>query len=600
MHETQNVRCHFFKEVPMRHLLFSLFFLALSVYAQSSLESDPKSQLTAIADRYENEFFKDFPEIGLLLGHKGTDLDRFRSHTLEAAKQWETKEDGFLQELHELDSQALTNSPQYITYRLLLETLENNKAARVCRDNLWKISPIDGWHIESTQLAEVQPVGTTENRAMALARWNNFTKIMHEEINNLKQGVNQGYTASQDSVRAVIKQIAIILNGPIEASPYFSMAERDSDEVFQNEIRHLIQTVIHPALQEFMDYLAQDYLPQARVEVGVSALPNGSACYQAKIKQNTTLDISPQEIHQFGLEKMKQLKKEVAEIGREQFNVEEMSLVYQLAMTKPEYLFKSEQDILDYNRAALARAQTKVHQWFSVMPTTPGIIRPYPEYRAKTGAAGEYMPPSEDGQSPGIFYVNTYAPERQSKVGHEATLFHELIPGHHFQIALQYENKTHHSIDKFLMNSGFVEGWALYVERLADEMGLYSDAIAKIGLYANESLRASRLVVDTGLHAFHWTRQQAIDYMRLHTAIPLVVVEGEVDRYIMLPAQANAYMLGKRQIELLKALAKERLKNRFDIREFHEHVLENGSVSLPLLQEKIEQWLDNSVKNHRS
>lgn len=559
--------------------------------------SDATTQLTAIADRYEQEYFSFFPEIALFMGRNDAALDHFRQHTLTATKQWQRKEDAFLDALNQLDEKALEGTPQYITYRLLKETLENNVASRICHEDLWNVSPIQGWHVESTQIAERQPVGTSQNRAMALARWKHFPTVVDEEINNLKAGINQGYTAPKVAVEGVIKQLAIILKGSIEESPYFDMAKRDTDETFTNDMTNLIQSVINPALQHYQDYLQYEYLPKARSEVGVFALPNGDSCYLAKIKEYTTLSISPKDIHAFGLSHMEKLKSEVAEIGLKEFGVTQMSEVYKLASTEPRFLFKSEQDILDYNQQALSRAESSVHDWFNTLPITKGILKPYPEYRAKTGASGEYNPPSEDGSQPGIYYINTYDPQHMSKVGHEATVFHELIPGHHFQIALQYENKSHHSLDKYLWNSGFGEGWALYVERLADEMHLYSENISKLGMLSNESLRAARLVIDPGMHALHWTREQAIDYLVQHTAGSRTILESEVDRYIMLPGQATAYMIGKREIETLRAIAQERLKERFDIREFHDRILENGAISLPFLHEQIVKWLEHMQMN---
>lgn len=247
---------------------------------------------------------------------------------------------------------------------------------------------------------------------------------------------------------------------------------------------------------------------------------------------------------------------------------------------------------MDYNVAALERAKAKVSNWFDLRPKAEGILRPYPAHRAKTGASGEYHPPNEEGTEPGVFYINTYEPEKRSRIDQEATLFHELIPGHHFQIALLYENKTIPTLNRYLFNAGFGEGWALYVERLADEMQLYQDDISRLGMLSNETPRAARLVVDTGIHAFHWSREKAVAYLKQHTALSENIIEGEVDRYIMMPGQATAYMLGKYEIESLRQLAKEQLGGRFDIRQFHNQVLKNGVVSLPLLRTQIESWLE--------
>ena len=331
----------------------------------------------------------------------------------------------------------------------------------------------------TTRVAEKQPVGSSTDRTLALKRWNAFGSI--------------------------------------------------------------VEAVINPALKRYADYLEKDYLPFARTEIGVSALPNGLACYQAKVKKETTLEMTPKEIYEYGLQHMEELKKEVAAIGLKELGIEEMSEVFQQAKNRSEYLFQSEEAILKYNFAALDKAKAKLSAWFHTIPQLECTIKPYPEYQAKTGAPGEYNPPSEDGSQPGVFYINTYAPNKKSRVDQEATVFHELLPGHHFQVAIAYENKSHHSLDKYLWNAGYGEGWALYVERLADEMGLYTDEVSRLGMLSNEALRTARLVVDPGMHVMNWTRDQAVTYLKQHTALSDDIIEGEVDRYSMMPGQATAY-----------------------------------------------------------
>ncbi len=558
-----------------------------------SLMNDTQKRVTAIANQYEQDFFTYNPELALFWGKKDIALDRFNDHSYAAIKEWQKKEEGFLSSLNTIDRKELENTPQYITYRLLKDTLESNKQARVCEENLWNVNPtFKGWLSLTTKVAEKQPVGTPEYRKLALKRWSTFAKVVEEEITNLKQGLSQGYSAPKPAVERVLKQIHLLIEIPIEQSPFFEFAARDNDPDFKLEVTKLIRNQINPALTHYADYLEQEYLSRARSSIGVSSLPNGAACYQAKIHQETTLNNSPQEIYEYGLAHMNKLKEEVAAIGQQEFGIEEMPAVFHEAMTRSEYLFKSEEDILNYNLNAYAKAQAKISTWFAVLPKAEGVIKPYPEYRAKTGASGEYSPLSEDGTQPGIFYINTYQPTTKSRIDHEATLFHELLPGHHLQIALSSENQSQHSLDKYLWNAGFGEGWALYTERLADEMGLYMDSISRLGMLANESLRTARLVVDPGIHVMNWTREQAITYMKQHTALSDVIIEGEVDRYIMQPGQATSYMLGKQQIELLRAQAESGLKEHFDIRAFHDQVLKNGAVSLPLLRELVLQWLE--------
>ncbi|PJD92968.1 MAG: DUF885 domain-containing protein [Legionella sp.] len=544
-----------------------------------------------LATEYEKALFEYQPELGLFWGRSDVVLDRFMDVSQEAYAKWLVQEDDFLARLHAIQAEVLPDAPSYSTYLLLKEDLENKIASRMCREELWDVNPASGWHNAMAMVAEKQPVGTVEYRQLALKRWRTFGIFAENHINNLKLGLRLGYSAPQPAVKRVIVQLDILLDIPVNDSPFFEFARRDGDETFKMQVADLIQAIIYPALKHYRDYLEHDYLPIARSDIGMSALPGGAACYQAKIKQETTLSLTPKAIHDLGLEVMQGLSKEVSHIGWKRYGTKDMALIFQKAQHESSGVFFTEEDILKYNVAALEKAKTAASSWFDLMPKAESIIRPYPIHRAKTGASGEYYPPNEEGTDPGIFYINTYEPQTHSRIDQEATLFHELIPGHHFQIALVYENKTLPRLNRYLFNAGFGEGWALYAERLADEMGLYQDDISRLGMLSNAALRAARLVVDTGIHAFHWKREDAVDYLKRHTALNDAIIEGEVDRYMMLPGQAVAYMLGKNEIESLRHTAQMQLGSQFDIREFHNQVLKHGMVSLPILRMHIEHWL---------
>ncbi|MDP1604875.1 MAG: DUF885 domain-containing protein [Legionella sp.] len=569
--------------------LFLLFNLKL-VGAPSLPVEESVLQFSIIANDYETDLFDYSPELGLFWGKSDVALDRFTDVSLQGYAGWLQQEDDFLLRLDALNEKELRDTPQYFTYLLLKETLKAKKASRLCRQELWDINPVFGWHNKMAIVAEKQPVGTPEYRRLALARWQTFDKVVDRQINNLKSGLTLGYTAPKPAVKRVLTQLKIILASPVEESPYFDFARRDGDEKFKTQVADLIKTVINPSIKKYTTYLESEYISQARNEIGVSALPAGAECYQAKLKQETTLDLTPGKIHLMGLKAMQKLSREVGEIGLRRYGTADMTMTFQRAKNES-MNFSTEEDILNYNVAALERVKAKMNDWFDIMPKTEGTIRAYPPHRAKTGAPGEYHAPNEEGTEPGVFYINTYEPKKKSRIEQEATLFHELIPGHHFQIALIYENKTLPALNRYLLNAGFGEGWALYAERLADEMALYQDEVSRLGMLSNESLRAARLVVDTGIHAFHWSRAKAVDYLKQHTALAENIIEGEVDRYIMMPGQATAYMVGRDEIQQLRQLAKDKQGMRFDIREFHNQVLKNGVVSLSILKAQIENWL---------
>lgn len=571
-------------------ILFLSFNLKLLTFTKL-VEGKNMSSFSELASEYENSLFEYSPELGLFWGKANVAQDRFMDYSLDGYTNWLNQEDNFLLRLYELDEKDLKNTPEYTTYLLLKETLEANVASRICREELWDINPAFGWHNKLANVAEKQPIGTPKYRQLAIARWRSFDKVVDNQIDNLKLGLKLGYTAPKPAVKRVLTQLNLILDSPINKSPYFDFARRDGDEKFKLQVENLIKNVINPSLKKYTNYLEDEYISYTRNEIGVAFLPAGERCYQAKLKQTTTLNLTPSEIHKLGLQEMKKISDEVAEIGLKKYGIKDMADVFELAKKESMNYFSNEQDILDYNFAALERAKAKVSDWFDIMPKAEGTIKSYPTHRAKTGASGEYHPPNEEGTKTGVFYINTYEPTKKSRIDQEAILFHELIPGHHFQIALVYENKTLPTINKYLFNSGFGEGWALYVERLADEMELYQDDISRLGMLSNESLRAARLVVDTGIHAFHWSRNKSIDYLKRHTALSEDIIEGEIDRYIMMPGQATSYLLGKNEILRLRQIAKKELGDNFDIRQFHNEVLKNGMVSLSILKTRIEAWI---------
>ena len=572
-----------------------LFFMAkgknCSMTPTSETSQTFASELRKIATEYQNDFFQEFPEMAGFWGRQDALQDRFRDRSLEANLRWQNKEDQYLECLTKIPPKSLEGLSEFRTYELLSETLQASQQIRICRDELWSVDPLWGWHNFLSMLAEKQPVGSVQARSAAIRRWKTFGEVAHQEIKNLKEGLKLGYCAPQAAVSRVLKQVGALVETPLEDSPFFVFAKKDGDPEFKLQISGIIEQVIQPALRDYQRFLSEDYFPNTRTQIGISALPNGVSCYEAKLRKYTTLTTDPRAIHEMGLAHMETLKKEVAEIGNRLFGIEEIHEVFKQAQLKSLNYFQSSQDILKYNESALGRAMDKLSEWFEIPLDSPGVLTPYPEHRAKTGAIGEYHPPSDDGSRPGTYFINTYDPKNRSRMNQESTLFHELVPGHHYQVMAAKMADGGHTLDQYLWNSGYGEGWALYTERLVDEMGLYSDELSKLGMLSNEALRAARLVVDPGIHVLGWSREQALEYMKKHTGIENYLLEGEIDRYIMMPGQATSYMLGMKEIFSLRQMAKQKLGKDFDIRKFHSAVLKNGAVTLPMLRVQVENWI---------
>jgi len=548
-------------------------------------------QVNTLADEMVALAMKRSPELGTFYGMPDADHGRLSDNSLATQRRYEAQDDTFRQRVMALPWEALRGRPEYITLGFMREAVESGRETRVCRGELWNVNQLSGWQIQLPQLAGVQPVGTPELRRAALARFGTLPGYVDNEIAALRQGIAAGYSAPRGNVRRVIEEMDAMLAGPVGESPFYTVAQRDSDAVFRREWAALITTRVNPAVRKYRDYLANEYLPKAREAVGVSALPNGEACYRASVRGSTTLALDPRWIHQTGLDQMDSIQAGMREIAQRSFHAAAIPALLERFRTDPAFTFRTRQQIVDVSNAAIGRAKAAMPRYFGTLPRADLVVVPYQAFEERSAPAASYEEPAQDGSRPGRFRINLYEPEKQSRVPIESTAFHEAIPGHHLQLALAQERADAHMITRLLGNSGFSEGWGLYAERLADEMGLFSSDTARMGLLSNEALRAARMVVDPGMHVLGWSRQQAIDYMLAHTAESRTSVENEVDRYIVWPGQATAYMTGMLTIRRLRAEAEREMGPRFDIRQFHDRVLEDGTVTLPMLQDKIHRWM---------
>ncbi|MGI8618057.1 MAG: DUF885 domain-containing protein [Gemmatimonadaceae bacterium] len=551
-------------------------------------------RVDALADEYVREVFRENPDLATIEGYPTADHARLRDNSLAATQAWTLREDAWLAQVNRIDSAELAGTPQHRTLSVLRELLESAVGVRVCRNELWPVSPTyNGWQGVYPFIATLQPVGSPAARADAAARFRAFPTYLDTEIGNLREGMRQGYVAPRTGVESVIRQLDDLLATPVNDSPFMSPAVRDTaaPPAFRAEMANIVGVEINPAIRRYRDCLANEYLPASRSAVAVSAVPGGAQCYRASVRLHTTLQIEPSEIHQTGLREMAKIRGEMQTIARRSFGTEDVTEALRRLKTDSAYTFRSKPHMIAYAQSALNRARSALPAWFGILPKADVIIQPYPAFQEASAPGGQYNSPSEDGTRPGIYLINTYEPEKQSRAGLEATAFHETYPGHHLQIAIARERPGAHKLVSYFYSSGFTEGWGLYSERLADEMGVYSGDIDKMGLLSNEALRAARLVVDAGMHALGWTRQQSIDYLMANTTSSLASATAEVDRYIATPGQATAYMLGNLEIRRLRDQARLQLGSRFSIKDFHDRVLEDGNITLPMLRQKIEGWI---------
>jgi uncharacterized protein (DUF885 family) len=553
------------------------------------------TRASAIAEEYVTAYYHQFPEEAYETGFPAP-LDRLGNRSREALAAWEAREDAWLAELGELDPASLEGTDAAVPYAFARERLEAATARRVCHTELWNVSPTwTSWHNFFPNVFAQQPVGTELARANALARARDVPRFIDTEIANFRRGVELGYTAPRSNVEAVIGQLDALLSMPPEQTPWFDPANRDDEAEFSAELARVVADEIVPATRRMRDYLADEYLPEAREAVAVTADPGGRECYLASVLFHTTLPLTPEQIHTNGLREMERIQAEMREIGRRSFGTEDTQDLLEIVRSDPRFSFETPEQIVAFARDAVDRAHAAMPEWFGFVPSAQVQLKPYPDYMGVTGG-GFYSAGSVDGSRPGTYEFGTHDPRKLSRGGgFEATTFHETYPGHHMQVSVGLEGPGVHPVLQFFFSSGLGEGWALYTERLADEIGLYTDDVDRLGMLSNEAFRAARLVVDPGMHALGWTRQEAIDYMVAHTAESESGITSEIDRYIAVPGQATAYLTGSLVIQELRREAEAELGDRFDIREFHDLVIGDGTITLGMLQRKIDRWIaDNS------
>lgn len=546
----------------------------------------------ALADEFVDAYFDAFPQTASLSGASGVGHSRLPDNTHTGVLAWQETEDDLLRRAEALSLDAIRDPAARGTYGFLVSWLENSIGWRACRMEVWNVSPTwTGWQSEFALLSSVQPVATEADHQAALDRFGQLPRYLDREIEALRLGLADGYSAPRVNVESVIRQMDDLLAAETSASPFVNMASEEGD--FRTALEELETAGIRPAIRRYRDFLATEYLPAARTEIGVSANPNGAACYQAAIRYHATVDITPQEVHDIGLREMAKIRVEMGTIGARSFETDDVAVLLQRLKSDERYLFASREEMVERAEAAVERAKAAVPEWFGIVPHAEVVVEPYPAFQEQSAPGGFYNPPAEDGSRPGIYLINTFRAEEQPIAGLESTAFHETYAGHHLQGAIALERTDLHAISRYFYLSGFGEGWGLYSERLADEMGLYTSDVDRMGLLSAEAHRAGRLVVDTGMHALGWSRQEAIDYLLANTALSEALATAEIDRYIAVPGQATSYMLGNLEIRRLRAEAEARMGDRFDIRAFHDRVLEDGPVPLSMLAEKIEAWIES-------
>jgi uncharacterized protein (DUF885 family) len=453
------------------------------------------------------------------------------------------------------------------------------------------VDQLDGPQVWLPQLPSWHPTDTAEHVEQLISRYRGFGNYMDQYLDNLRDGVRDGRTAPTIAAERVISQLRALLATSPDASPVAAPARAQSHEL-ADALRRAVAEIVYPAFGRMLDLLEGYRTDDARQDPGVWAVADGQEIYALLARQHTTTDLTPDELHQIGRDDLAGIHQEMRAImaGRGAGDMAIRAFTETLTHD-PNNVASSRDELIEISERLLVTAQAALPRAFGRLPRLPIVVKAVEEFRERDAPAAYYFQASGDGSRPGTFYINTFEPQSRPKHTLPALAFHEGVPGHHLQIALAQEAQglpAFRRMSAGWLANAFVEGWALYTERLADELGLYADELARYGMLGYQAWRACRLIVDTGLHHLHWSREQAIEFFLDNVGLSERETLNEVDRYIIWPGQALAYKIGQREIEALRHTEEQRLGERFDLRAFHDALLAHAAVPLSSMRLLVE------------
>jgi prolyl oligopeptidase len=486
-------------------------------------------------------------------------------------------------------------SEDELTRRVLELELAQQRESLRHHDWEWEVDHVFGLPLLLQNLMSVQPIGDEAARDRLLRRLREVPRAFAGLEADLRAGLASGRVPPRLAVRRAIGQLKTFAAAATDDTAFVSVVvgriPKDVDGAgIRKRLAAAVEAHVRPAYLQHLRFLEDEVLPASRDAVGVCAIPGGREAYAARVRRFTTTDLSPEDIHRIGVEEMERNEAEMLEIARGEGHRGDLRSFLDAMREDERFQLDSREEILDRYRAICRRMDEALPRVFGRLPRVGYEIRMVEEFREKDCPAAFYQPPAEDGSRRGVFYANTHDPKSWPTYDFEPLCFHEAVPGHHLQIAIAQELD---GLPKLRRHGGFtayVEGWAHYTERLADEMGMYSTAYDRMGMLSAQAWRAARLVVDTGMHHFGWTRDQAIATMERVRSGSRSDVENEVDRYVIWPGQALAYKIGSRTITAIREDARARLGSRFDLRRFHDEVLVHGALPLSLLEDVFATW----------
>ncbi len=563
-------------------------WLTTGVIACTALPSAASAQqpIDALSERYIALLLYTTPELVPLSGIASARQSALPPIDPASIKAIEAEEDSVWQALKGVDPKTL-DAAGSASFALMVDGLEASRGMRVCNQPFWSISHMSGWQVTFQRLAQAQATGTPEAREDAVKRWESLSTYADQDIANLREGLKQGYAVPRSVVTRVIGQLDRLLALPPEQSPFYAPARADEDAAFKARFKTIVATGVQGALQRYRDFLANEYLPKARQSIAITGLPKGAECYQALLRASTTLDRTPAEVMAVGEAAVAQNIKDIIAIGRERFGTTDLASTLAAMKAAPDNSFATAKDLVDFSNRSLVRATELSASAFQQLPKQPAAIEVLPETQAGSGVPAHYIPAS-DPEKPGRYMLPLDHWKTQTKGEAEVTVVHETLPGHHLQIAMTQELAAKVPLLRIALTGAYVEGWARYSERLAEELGIYETPYAAI---TRRAWMARGMVVDPGIHVFGWSPEKATAYLVESARFDEAAAADMLDRIAVIPGQLTSYDSGGLEIAALRAESEKRLGSKcFDLKAFHQAILSGGALPLKALRTQIEAW----------
>ena len=562
---------------------------------QTNTLQDRTAQLNLVFHDYWQDTLKYSPEMASTIGDKRYD-DQLSDYSDEAYNDSLSRGERFIERLGAVDTTGMSEQDK-LSKSLLVHDLVDQQESSTCEPWQTPITQFSGIQVDLPMLAGMLSFTSADDYAHYIARLNKVPAAILQISTDMLLGQEAGRSEPQFIMQKVLVQVNALATGKPEDSPFASplqrfpagMSEQDRAQI-RTALLTAIRTQVQPAFGHLAKYLAAQYIPGARKDPGIWATKNGDACYAYLVQSYTTTNLTPEQVYQMGVADVARIEPQLLAVVH-QLGYKDLRSFHEALVNNPKEHAQSGAQLIGLYQDYVDQMEPKLPDLVTKLPSAPLKVVPMPTFGAADQVPADYQPGTPDGSRPGEIRVNTTDASKRLLTQVEAIAYHEGLPGHHLQISLAQEQTGIPEFRRFEMYTAFVEGWAFYSEQLGKDVGFYQDPYSEYGMLENQMWRAVRLVVDTGVHSKHWTREQMVQYFHDHTAMDDITIQEEVDRYIAWPGQALAYDIGRLKIIQLRAEAQKALGKNFDLRAFHDEVLDAGALPLDILQQRVEAWI---------